>query len=542
MQNRFFDYTRNDNGRDERKRKMKRIGLLLMTLILGAGMIGGTAAAESVEVYSSNFGAGTDGWYARGAQSAFRTTEATLKTTGRTANWHSPGHDFEMTPGTLYEMSCEVYQEDMESANFMISIAHSRDGGETYENLAFGNVKKGEWTTLTGVYEAGEFDRYVLYVETTDAPTLSYEIRNFRLVAPNGVNPPKVTEPPMVIEATDNLPSLKELYAGKFDFGAAAPWGAFNDSRQKEMMRSQFSILTPENELKPDSVLGWNMAATKTLARQTGDETAVAVQFDAARPLLTFAQENGIKVHGHVLVWHSQTPEEFFHEGYDKTKPLASREVMLGRLENYIREVLTQTEAMYPGVIVSWDVVNEAIDDGTNWLRTTSPWYKTIGEDFVLRAFEYARKYAADGVLLYYNDYNTAYPNKRAGIVRLLKQLIEEGNIDGYGFQMHHSVGQPSMDMITKSVEDVAALGLKLRVSELDVGTSNTESGFMRQKQMYYDIMKLMLRFSEQTEAVQVWGLTDENSWRQKNLEYPLLFDGKCNPKPAFYGVVEAAE
>ena len=113
-----------------------------------------------------------------------------------------------------------------------------------------------------------------------------------------------------------------------------------------------------------------------------------------------------------MLVWHSQTPEAFFHEGYDTTKPLVSREVMLGRLENYIRAVLTETEEKYPGVIVSWDVVNEAIDDGTNWLRAGSNWVKVIGEDFVSKAFEFARKYAAEGVLLYYNDYNTAYPGK----------------------------------------------------------------------------------------------------------------------------------
>ena len=290
--------------------------------------------------------------------------------------------------------------------------------------------------------------------------------------------------------------------------GIAAPpnASAFRNAALIRLVKEQFSILTPENELKPDFVL--DVQASKSLVRNTGDETSVAVHFDSAKGVLSFAKANGMKVHGHVLVWHSQTPEEFFHEGYDRSKPQVSREVMLGRLENYIREVLTKTEEMYPGVIVSWDVVNEAIDDGTNWLRKTSPWTRTIGEDHVLRAFEFARKYAPEGVLLYYNDYNTPVPAKLAGITKLLKQLMEEGNIDGYGFQMHYSNNDPSIEQISKA--------------------------------RFKEIMQLMLQYADQTEAVQVWGLTDDMSWRTG--QYALLFDSNRNPKPAFYGVLEAAQ
>ena len=520
-------------------KKMKRIGSLLMALCLLAG---GLAAAEGgTQVYASSFVAGTDGWYARGAQRVFRTTEGTLRTEGRTDNWHSPGRDFPLVETGLYRLSVEVYQDEQDSANFMISVAHTKDGVETYENLARGTAEKGKWTTLQGTYTAGNFDRFVLYVETTGAPTLSFEIRDFRVDAPNGVPQPRATEAPMVIESVPvaEMPSLRVAYDGKFDFGAAVPRFAFSNQELKALILKQFSILTPENELKPDSVLDVNTSLK--LVQETGDETQVAVQFGAARPLLSFALENGLRVHGHVLVWHSQTPEAFFHEGYNTAKPLVSREIMLGRLENYIREVLTQTEAQYPGVIVSWDVVNEAIDDGTNWLRKTSPWYKTIGEDFVVRAFEYARKYAAEGVLLYYNDYNTPYPGKLAGITKLLNQLIPEGNIDGYGFQMHYSNAEPSMGLISAAVDRIAGLGLKLRVSELDIGAGKmTETALMKQKERFKEIMKLMLQYTDATEAVQVWGLTDNMSWRTG--QYPLLFDSSLNPKPAFYGVLEAAQ
>ncbi len=334
--------------------------------------------------------------------------------------------------------------------------------------------------------------------------------------------------------AEEELPSLKEVYAGKFDFGCAAPQRAFQDEGLKEIILRQFSILTPENELKPDSVL--NVPASRKLA-EDGDETAAAVRFNDAAPLLKFAMENGLKVHGHVLVWHSQTPEEFFHEGYDKARPLVTREVMLGRLENYIRAVFAGLEEKYPGVVVSWDVVNEAIDDGTHKLRKSN-WTTVVGEDFAARAFEYARKYAPEGTLLYYNDYNTAMYGKRMGIVKLLEELQQEGNIDGYGFQMHHSVGSPSMEAIADSVKNVAALGLRLRVSELDVGVAGTSGTSLElQAQKYANIMKQMLKWSDQVEAVQVWGITDNMSWRRK--DYPLLFDAGRKPKPAFYAVAD---
>lgn len=337
------------------------------------------------------------------------------------------------------------------------------------------------------------------------------------------------------LPALGETPSLKEIYAGRFDFGAAAPRAAFSNPLLTQMILKQFSILTPENELKPNFLMAWDKS--RELVRESGDETAVAVHFTDAKPLLDFAKENGIKVHGHVLVWHNETSEAFFREGYDRNRPLLGREAMLGRLENYIREVMQYLKERYPGVVVSWDVVNEAIDDGTKGLRKSN-WYETVGEDYVERAFELARKYAPEGTLLYYNDYNTAYPGKLKGILELLEKLIAEGNIDGYGFQMHHRVLEPGMTMLTNAVRSVADLGLKLRVSELDVGIkSYTEESLAKQAKKYADVMKLMLSYADQTEAVEVWGLKDDMSYR--SYEYPLLFDARLNPKPAFWAVAD---
>ena len=491
-------------------------------------------ADEEKTIYTSDFSRNEDGWYGRGAQS-FRTNESTLKTVGRQSSWNSPGRDFDLIEGGKYELSVEVKQEDLDSAQFMISIAHSTGGMETYENLAFGTAEKGKWVTLKGTYTAGPFERNVLYVETIGADALDFEIRNFTVTAPEGEPEPKPTEAPMVIEEAENVPSLKEIYADRFDFGSAAPQMVFRDPKWLTLMKEQFSILTPENEMKPDSVLDVNKS--KQMLKETGDETAVAVHFDAAKPLLRFAQSNGIKVHGHVLIWHSQTPEAFFHEGYDSKKPFVSRETMLGRMENYIKGVFEYLDENYHGVVVSWDVLNEAIDDGSNWLRNSN-WRKIIGDDYPNRAYEFARKYAPEGTKLYYNDYNTAIPGKLKGIVRLLNSLIPEGNIDGYGFQMHHSVSFPSMQQINTAVETVASLGIRLRVSELDVTVdNNSEASFNRQAKYYAGVMKILIAHSDQFEAVQVWGLTDLMSWRGR--QFPLLFDGSGNPKPAFWAVAD---
>ncbi|MBR2661917.1 MAG: endo-1,4-beta-xylanase [Clostridia bacterium] len=511
----------------------KRILAFLAALSLAAACA--PAAAETAKnIYASDFSSGTDGWYGRGAQVAL-TGEGTLKTTGRTSDWNSPGRNFNMIEGALYEISAEVRQDTEGSVPFMISIAHSVFGAESYENLAHGNAKKGEWTKLKGVYTAGAYDQYVLYVETTGNPSLEFEIRNFTVTAPKGEPEAKATEPPMEIQAAENVPSLKEIYREQFDFGAAAPSFAFRIPQCVELIKAQFNILTPENEMKPDAIL--DLQASKALLQETGDETAAAVHFDSAKALLDFANENEIKVHGHVLVWHSQTPEQFFHESYDAGKPLVTREVMLGRLENYIKGIMEYLDENYPGVVVSWDVLNEAIDDGPGKLRQSN-WLTVIGEDYPNRAYELARKYAPVGTKLYYNDYNTAEPAKLKGIVNLLNSLIADGNIDGYGFQMHHAASYPSMGQITNAVETIAALGIRLRVSELDVTVgNNSESSFTQQAKYYADVMKLLIAHSDQFEAVQVWGLMDPMSWRAKN--YPLLFDGKGNPKPAFWAVAD---
>jgi len=490
-------------------------------------------AVESTEPpieYASDFSAGTDGWYARSAGGAevSVTEDNALLITGRTATWNSPGRDFPLVTGKTYNLSVLVKQDQVDSTGFILSVAHTRDDAESYENLGTCTARKGEWTLIQATYIAGRYDKFVLYVEG-GAEDTEYAIKDFTCVEQT------------MKYGKAGIPSLKEVYADYFDFGTAVVGSEVLDADRMEFYKSQFNIFTAGNEMKPDSLL--NVGECIKAVRKSGDQTEVRVKFDSCIPLLDWAKENGIKIHGHVLVWHSQTPQMFFHEGYSIKNPLVSREVMLARMESYIRQVLEWTEANYPGVIVSWDVVNEAVADGSANLRD-SLWTQVVGQDFVNRAFEYARKYAAEDVLLYYNDYNSENTMKNLGIRRLLESLIADGTVDGYGFQSHYTATGTSMFYVEVAWKEIAKFVLndgtpiRLRVSELDVGIpSNTDGNWQTQARFYDKVLKLFVQYADQIEAVHTWGTVDNLSWRAD--EFPLLFDGASQPKPAFFAIVD---
>lgn len=502
---------------------MKKLVALLLALVLALPAFA-LAEEEVFRSYASDFSQGTDGWYARSAgEASISVADGALTITGRTATWNSPGRDFPLVAGKKYTVSVEVKHDAAEAFELMISAAHSKNGLESYENIARAKAKPGEWTTISATYTPSNYDNYILYVETVNFGTTDFSMRNFNV---------ELDE----IVFDNTLPSLKELYAPYFDLGAATTKSETLDAKRMDFYASQFNILTPGNELKPDFVL--DIAASRKLAKK--DPTAVAVKFDNAKPLLDYCQKNGIKVHGHVLVWHSQTPEAFFREGYSSSGAFVSREVMLARLDNYVRLIMEYMEANYPGVIVSWDVVNEAINDSNGALRESN-WTKVVGDDFVNRAFEIARKYAPEGTKLYYNDYNTPEQMKLIGISKLLDSLIADGNIDGYGFQAHYGATTPLPSRIRAAMKEISAKGLRLRVSELDVAIDNNSEVQLRtQAYRYVALFQIFMEYAEHIDAVQVWGVTDDLSWKASN--YPLLFDAKARPKFAFHSLVELVQ
>ena len=219
---------------------------------------------------------------------------------------------------------------------------------------------------------------------------------------------------------------------------------------------------------------------------------------------------------------------------------LADRELMLKRMENYIKSVMEWTNENYPGLISAWDVVNEAAaDDGG---MRESLWYETIGDDYIAKAFEFARKYAPEGTKLFYNDYNSYMAGKQKDILAFLKPIAEAGNIDGMGMQTHINTGtSPALYMIAlkKYHEE---LGVEIHITELDVGTQKNGDWEKTQGDYYRDFMQRLVELKKEgvpITSVTLWGLTDALSWRAG--EFPLLFNADLSKKPAFDGMIEGA-
>lgn len=335
--------------------------------------------------------------------------------------------------------------------------------------------------------------------------------------------------------------NLKTVYEPFFKIGAAVSrWNLYTPAHV-QFLSEQFSSFTVENDMKPMYYLD----AKKNRTEAEKYNLSPALNFERAIPYLEMAKQKGIPMRGHTLVWHGQTPQWFFYENYNTTSKLASRETMLSRMENYIKGVLTFVQENYPGVIYAWDVVNEAINDGG---FRDSLWFKTVGKDFVEMAFTFARKYAAPGVSLFYNDYEEYLDWKRDLIINeILLPLKAKGLIDGVGMQSHLLMDHPDFADYEKAVNMYGATGLEVQVTELDIHNADSSEESMHQLAMRYQELFSILVAAKGTgkaniTAVTFWNLLDENSWLsgfRKETSYPLLFHGKCEAKEAYYAVLE---
>ncbi len=343
-------------------------------------------------------------------------------------------------------------------------------------------------------------------------------------------------------------PSLFRAYEKHFRVGAAINGRMPADPAYRELICRHFNSITADNQMKPMFV----MDRDATLAR--GDLSHAAVSFRSVDSLLSFANENGIAVRYHTLAWHNQTPRWFFAKDWsdaENAEP-ASRDVMLARLENYILDVMNHVNTCFPGLVYTWDVVNEAIEPdqgGPGLYRTRSPWYRTCGEDFLPAAFRAARKGQAPGQTLCYNDYNAFQPVKRDAILALLKKLQAENLVDTMGMQGHYVMDWMNVSLCEEAARAYAALGLKLQVTELDIHcNSDDEEHRLKLAQLYGDYFAMLKKLSAEgigIEAVTFWGVTDADSWLtgfRRETSYPLLFTRDKQAKDAYDAVMKAAE
>ena len=343
-------------------------------------------------------------------------------------------------------------------------------------------------------------------------------------------------------------PSLFMAYAPYFRIGAAVSSRMTAVPPLRDLICRHFSSLTADNQMKPMFL----MDRDATLAQ--GNPARAALRFAPADDLLSFARSAGIAMRFHTLVWHNQTPRWFFTEDWSDAPdaPFASRDIMLARMEHYIQDVMRHVNETFPGVVYTWDVVNEAIEpdqQAPGLYRTRSPWYAVLGADFLPAAFRAARKCCAPGQTLCYNDYNAFDPVKRDAIIALLKKLQSENLVDTMGMQGHYVQADMDIPACETAARAYAALGLKLQVTELDIHcTRGDEAGQRDLAVLYGHYFEMLLRLRREgipIEAVTFWGVTDADSWLtgfRKEQSYPLLFSGDLKAKPAFGAVLAAAE
>jgi endo-1,4-beta-xylanase len=342
---------------------------------------------------------------------------------------------------------------------------------------------------------------------------------------------------------------LKAAFKDYFLMGAALNRAQIfeKDSRGAKIVKEQFNTISPENILKWAEV----------------HPQPDRYNFEAADRYVAFGEKHGMFVVGHTLVWHNQTPKWVFEN--KKGNPV-SREELLKRLREHINTVVGR----YKGKIKGWDVVNEALnDDGT--LRQT-PWLKIIGEDYIAKAFEYARE-ADPNAELYYNDYSLENEPKRRGAIALIKKLQAQAiPVTAVGLQGHNNLTFPTVGQQDATLEEFAALGIKIAITELDVSVLPDPEGFSGaevtlsfemkerlnpyknglpaavQKKLadrYAELFAVYLKHHQNIDRITFWNVTDKESWLNNfpvrgRTNYPLLFDRLGERKPAFDAVIES--
>lgn len=332
-----------------------------------------------------------------------------------------------------------------------------------------------------------------------------------------------------------NCESIVEVYGEYFPIGVALPDHVIRNKLYHDVIDANFNSITCENEMKADALLD----ASKSRAGLPETYLCPQVSFGRCQAAILYALDHGQKIRLHTLVWQNQTTKWLFTEDYTDNGPLVSREVMLQRMENFIRQVLTYFDENYPGLIYAVDVVNEAFNGPNMSVQTTeNRWYDTIGEDYVYYAFLYARKYAPDYMKLFYNDYNDL--SKTRSTPKNLQRVKDEGLIDGIGMQAHYSAESNSATQVLVAVKEYCAAGYEVQLTELDIGMSSKNPWYLKKQAIFYgDLFSGLAELVEEgypITGVTVWGLSDTLTWRSG--EYPLLFNTDLTPKDAYYSVV----
>ena len=320
---------------------------------------------------------------------------------------------------------------------------------------------------------------------------------------------------------------LKDAYKGYFTIGVAVNQRNVTNPEQQALIVREFNSVTAENDMKPQP----------TEPRQG--------QFDFSRAdrIANFCRQNGIKMRGHCLMWHSQIGEWIYK---DEQGELLPKEEFFKRMREHIHTVVNR----YKDVVYCWDVVNEAMTDDRNATDPyrQSPMYKIAGDEFIAQAFRYAREADPD-VLLFYNDYNETDPVKSRRIYEMVKKMKDNGvPIDGIGMQGHYNIYGPKEDEIDAAISLYKTVVKHIHMTELDVRANEEMGGALQFSQegmevsdslkqhladQYARIFRVLRKHKDVIDNVTFWNLSDRDSWLGVR-NYPLPFDSEYQPKMAY--------
>ncbi len=367
-----------------------------------------------------------------------------------------------------------------------------------------------------------------------------------------------------------DVPVLKDVYANDFNIGcllsyrnigfATDPYvtgqSAVITPNGGYLIKFHMNSMSPGNNMKPQYTVdiaasAAAYAAASSIAAQDSIDTHPVVKFNGDMiAQLNWAQRQGFTFRGHTLVWHSQTPAEFFLSGYTSTGSRLSKAVMTQRMDFYFHEIFRLIHQGWPGLLSAVDVVNEAIDDNTGAVRRSgNDWYTTFGDTtYVMTAFQMARQYTAQygetQIKLYYNDYNTNNAKKADGIVALLTPIFQAGYLDGIGMQEHDAISSPTAAAWIASYDKFYPICTEMAVTELDVTTGSaapTSAVLAQQANQYGQLFKCFVERSYKSGrgkiiSVSKDGLNDQYTF--KTNQASSLWDTHNQCKPAFYAAV----
>lgn len=445
------------------------------------------------------------------------------------------------------------------------------------------------WTKVTGTFVMPDV-QYQISVAFTGTTGVDFYVDDLRIGKLASTEEERAG---IELDVEDLWRAVTDDMGSDFLMGGAVTATEIQDEGVVALVQKHFNALTIGNELKPDALFNYSnntCPGTRTVTFNGESLTVPIMNFTRAESILdeilawnAANPGNRIKVRGHVLVWHSQTPEWFFREGYNVNNDYVTPEVMNKRLEWFIMTVLEHfvgEDSKYKDLFYGWDVVNEAVSDATGTYRTNtettkeqpadsthgtnSSWWAVYeSNEFIINAFKYANKYAPASLELYYNDYSTCNPGKRDGIVALLNAVKDADGtrIDGMGMQGHYNMSWPSLDDFEAAVRAFAAVVGDVQITEWDFKASDDYDGTeeakaeeyikqaYRYKEFYDCLKKLNAEDGIDITGITVWGVIDKYSWLQSTSNVgggstvesphcPLLFDDNYKVKPAYWAFV----